>query len=76
MPQLSTRELFEPDGSLQAGINIGGHKAGGGGTGVGRVGGKMHLEDVSMGIINPRVILRRSIHFSRSLFACTSMIRP
>lgn len=33
-------------------VNIGGHKAGGGGTGVGRVGGKMHLEDVSVGIIN------------------------
>ena len=34
--------------------NIGGHKAGGGGTGVGRVGGKMHLEDISIGIINDR----------------------
>jgi len=33
-------------------VNIGGHKAGGGGTGVGRVGGKMHLEDVSIGILN------------------------
>ena len=30
--------------------NIGGHKAGGGGTGVGRVGGKMHLEDVALGV--------------------------
>jgi type VI secretion system secreted protein Hcp len=35
-------------------VNIGGHKAGGGGTGVGRVGGKMHLEDISIGIINDR----------------------
>jgi len=33
-------------------VNIGGHKAGGGGTGVGRVGGKMHLEDITVGIIN------------------------
>jgi type VI secretion system secreted protein Hcp len=33
-------------------VNIGGHKAGGGGTGVGRVGGKMHLEDISIGILN------------------------
>lgn len=33
-------------------VNMGGHKAGGGGTGVGRVGGKMHLEDVSIGILN------------------------
>ena len=33
-------------------VNIGGHKAGGGGTGDGRVGGKMHLEDISIGIIN------------------------
>jgi type VI secretion system secreted protein Hcp len=35
-----------------ASVNIGGHKAGGGGTGVGRVGGKMHLEDISLGILN------------------------
>jgi len=35
-----------------ASVNMGGHKAGGGGTGVGRVGGKMHLEDISIGIIN------------------------
>jgi type VI protein secretion system component Hcp len=35
-------------------VNLGGHKAGGGGTGVGRVGGKMHLEDVSIGIISDR----------------------
>ena len=37
-----------------ASCNIGGHKAGGGGTGVGRVGGKMHLEDVSLGIISDK----------------------
>jgi type VI secretion system Hcp family effector len=37
-----------------ASVNMGGHKAGGGGTGVGRVGGKMHLEDISLGIINDR----------------------
>ena len=37
-----------------ASVNIGGHKAGGGGTGVGRVGGKMHLEDISMGIISDK----------------------
>jgi len=35
-----------------ASVNMGGHKAGGGGTGVGRVGGKMHLEDITIGIIN------------------------
>jgi len=54
-PQVSVQELFDPDGSLVASVNIGGHKAGGGGTGVARVGGKMHLEDVSMGIIAPAV---------------------
>jgi type VI secretion system secreted protein Hcp len=37
-----------------ASVNFGGHKAGGGGTGVGRVGGKMHLEDISIGIIHDR----------------------
>ena len=37
-----------------ASVNMGGHKAGGGGTGVGRVGGKMHLEDITIGIINDR----------------------
>ena len=35
---------------------MGGHKAGGGGTGVGRVGGKMHLEDVSLGIITDKAL--------------------
>ena len=39
-----------------ASVNIGGHKAGGGGTGVGRVGGKMHLEVVSIGIIDDRAL--------------------
>jgi type VI protein secretion system component Hcp len=39
-----------------ASMNIGGYKAGGGGTGVGRVGGKMHLEDVSIGIISDRSV--------------------
>lgn len=31
-------------------VNMTGHKAGGGATGSGRVGGKMHLDDISMGI--------------------------
>jgi len=35
-------------------VNLGGHKAGGGGTGVARVGGKMHLEDVNIGIISDK----------------------
>src|SRR5262245_40747378 len=35
-------------------VNMSGHKAGGGATGVGRVGGKMHLEDISMGIITDK----------------------
>ena len=39
-----------------ASVNMGGHKAGGGGTGVGRVGGKMHLEDVSLGIITDKAL--------------------
>jgi len=39
-----------------ASVNIGGHKAGGGGTGVGRVGGKMNLEDVSIGIITDKAL--------------------
>src|SRR5690349_13673541 len=33
-------------------VNMGSQRAGGGGTGVGRVGGKMHLEDISIGILN------------------------
>jgi type VI secretion system secreted protein Hcp len=37
-----------------ASVNMGGHKAGGGGTGVSRVGGKMHLEDISLGIISDK----------------------
>ena len=37
-------------------VNMGGHKAGGGGTGVGRVGGKMHLEDMSLGIITDKAL--------------------
>ena len=37
-------------------VNMGGHKAGGGGTGVGRIGGKMHLEDISMGIITDKAL--------------------
>ena len=37
-------------------VNMSGHKAGGGGTGVGRVGGKMHLEDISMGIITDKAL--------------------
>ena len=39
-----------------ASVNMSGHKAGGGGTGVGRVGGKMHLEDISMGIITDKAL--------------------
>jgi type VI secretion system Hcp family effector len=34
--------------------NLAGHKAGGGQTGSARVGGKMHLEDVSLGIITDK----------------------
>ncbi len=41
-----------------ASVNVGGHKAGGGGTGVGRVGGKMHLEDISIGIISDRAVAK------------------
>ena len=37
-------------------FNMGGHKAGGGGTGVARVGGKMQLEDVSIGIITDKAL--------------------
>jgi type VI secretion system Hcp family effector len=48
----SAREKLHVRWCNVASVNIGGHKAGGGGTGVGRVGGKMHLEDVSMGIIS------------------------
>lgn len=52
-PELSVSDfLAGPDGILAATCNMGGHKAGGGGTGVGRVGGKMHLEDISLGIIS------------------------
>ena len=39
-----------------ASVNMGGQKAGGGGTGVGRVGGKMHLDDVSLGIITDKAL--------------------
>ncbi len=39
-----------------ASVNISGHKAGGEGTGVGRVGGKMHLEDITMGIITDKAL--------------------
>ena len=35
-------------------VNMSGHKAGGGGTGVGRVGGKMHLDDLSIGIVTDK----------------------
>ena len=35
-------------------VNMSGHKAGGGGTGVSRVGGKMHLEDIALGIITDK----------------------
>jgi type VI secretion system secreted protein Hcp len=34
--------------------NMSGHKAGSGGTGVSRVGGKMHLDDVQLGIITDK----------------------
>lgn len=34
--------------------NMSGHKAGSGGTGVSRVGGKMHIEDVQLGIITDK----------------------
>ena len=37
-------------------VNLSGHKAGGGGTGVGRVGGKMHLDDISIGIITDKAL--------------------
>jgi type VI secretion system Hcp family effector len=35
-------------------MNMRGNKAGGGGTGVGRVGGKMHLDDISLGIVTDK----------------------
>ena len=37
-------------------VNMSGHKAGSGGTGVSRIGGKMHLEDVSLGIITDKAL--------------------
>ena len=37
-------------------VNMSGHKAGGGGTGVGRVGGKMHLDDLSVGIVTDKAL--------------------
>ena len=37
-------------------VNMGGHKAGGGGTGVGRVGGKLHMDDISMGLISDKAL--------------------
>lgn len=49
-PEIDLSQLLLPDDTLVASCNMGGHKAGGGGTGVGRVGGKMHLEDVGMSL--------------------------
>jgi type VI secretion system Hcp family effector len=40
-----------------ASLNMSGRKAGGDGTGVGRVGGKMHLEDITMGITTDKKAL-------------------
>src|SRR4051794_2208006 len=37
-------------------VNMRGNKAGGGGTGVGRVGGKMHLDDISLGIMTDKAL--------------------
>ena len=37
-------------------VNMRGNKAGGGGTGVGRVGGKMHLDDITLGIITDKAL--------------------
>jgi type VI secretion system Hcp family effector len=37
-------------------VNMRGNKAGGGGTGVGRVGGKMHLDDISLGIVTDKAL--------------------
>jgi type VI secretion system Hcp family effector len=39
-----------------ASVNMSGHKADGEGTGVGRVGGKMHLEDITLGIITDKAL--------------------
>lgn len=39
-----------------ASVNMSGHKAGGEGTKVARVGGKMHLEDITMGIITDKAL--------------------
>jgi hypothetical protein len=47
-PEVDVDAGFEPDGSFSTSFNMGGHKAGGGGTGVGRVGGKMRLEDSAL----------------------------
>jgi type VI protein secretion system component Hcp len=41
---------------IASSINMSGHKAGSGGTGVSRVGGKMHLEDVNVGIISDKAL--------------------
>jgi hypothetical protein len=54
-PDLEVSESYLLDGSLVASCNMGGHKAGGGGTGVGRVGGKMHLEDISLSVVDSGV---------------------
>ena len=35
-------------------VNMAGHKAGGGATGSGRVGGKMHLDDISLGVMTDK----------------------
>ena len=37
-------------------VNMSGHKAGGGGTGVGRVGGKMHVDDINVGIVTDKAL--------------------
>jgi len=37
-------------------VNMTAHKAGGGGTGSGRVGGKMHLDDISLGILTDKAL--------------------
>jgi type VI secretion system Hcp family effector len=37
-----------------ASCNLAGRKAGAGGTGVGRIGGKIHLDDVSLGVVSDK----------------------
>ena len=41
---------------VAARVNMSGHQAGGGGTGQARVGGKMHLDDITVGIMTDKAL--------------------